>query len=135
MSTPSLEASRTVLASLLGKNPYEIGHLPYDFHPYARDYPENLIVTFEKGQDGRVYRIFFAIYGQHGGHTAELRNLPLDWPSINARSTNPELTIEHWWESRKVSGRGVVTAFLEVARAKFTGVESDSSEEGEDDAL
>lgn len=134
MSTPSPTASRTVLSSLLGNNPYGGGHPPYDFHPYAKDYPDNLIVTFEKGRDGRVYRIFFALYGAEGGHTAELRKLPLDWPSNSARSANSELTIEHWWESRKVTGREIIAAFIEVARAKFMGVKSVSCEKGKDGA-
>lgn len=119
--TPTKYAEKIVLSNLLGNEPDSVVSKPYDLHPYAKQFPDNLIVTFEEGKDGRVYRVFFALYGNDGNFTAELGGLSPKWTVSDFRGKSPSLIIKRPSEVNHNTLRHseVVTAFEELARIEY----------------
>lgn len=123
---PNASPLHIVLETLIGGNPYD------------DDYPRNPIITFEIDHDETIHRIFFAIYDDRlGNFRAELRDLPRRWPKVTASGANISLHVKRYYDAdeKVIKSETIRAAFLEVARAKFTGLERVPCEEDEEEAL
>jgi len=108
------QSQRIVLANFLGDST----PLPYDLHPYAKGFPGNCIITFEEDKSGRVYRVFFALYGQVGNFTAQLSRLDPQWPRSDGRATL-HIVCPYEVNHCREHETQVIEAFERMAREEF----------------
>ncbi len=86
--------------------------------PYDSDYPRDLIITPEFDSEMNPRRLHFALWGENGSYTAELRisSYLTFRRRMHSGKFSGTLHVERWWQSRiQITSPPLIAAFVDLA--------------------